>query len=70
VRKLALYERHGVKEYWLVHPVDRVVTIYRLDEASYGRPAVSELQGRSVCRACTDFHVEVDWDHVIKGLPS
>jgi Uma2 family endonuclease len=28
--KRALYERHGVAEYWLVHPGDRSVTIYRL----------------------------------------
>jgi Uma2 family endonuclease len=68
VRKLALYERHGVKEYWLVHPVDRVVTIYRLEEGVYGRPQVSELEGRSGCRACPD--AEVDWERVVKGLPA
>ena len=28
--KRALYERHGVAEYWLVHPGDRSVSIYRL----------------------------------------
>jgi Uma2 family endonuclease len=68
VRKLALYERHGVKEYWLVHPVDRVVTIYRLEGAAYGRPQVSELQGRSDCRACPN--VQVDWERVVEGLPN
>jgi Uma2 family endonuclease len=68
VRKLALYERHGVKEYWLVHPVDRVVTIYRLEDGAYGRPVVSELQGRSDCRACPS--VEVDWERVVRGLPA
>ena len=67
VRKLALYERHGVGEYWLVHPVDRVVTIYRLEDGAYGRPVVSELQGRSSCRACPG--AEVDWERVVKGLP-
>ncbi|NEX22045.1 Uma2 family endonuclease [Thiorhodococcus mannitoliphagus] len=68
VRKLLLYERHGVKEYWLVHPIDRVVTMYRLEEGAYGRPAVSELQGCSACRACPG--AEVAWERVVKGLPA
>ena len=55
------------KEYWLVHPVDRVLTSYRLEGGAYGRPLVSELQGRSGCRACPG--AEVDWEHVVKGLP-
>jgi len=69
VRKLALYERHGVREYWLVHPVDRVVTIYRLADggSSYDRPDVQELQGHSDCMACPD--VRIDWHQVVKGLP-
>ncbi|NEV63371.1 Uma2 family endonuclease [Thiorhodococcus minor] len=68
VRKLLLYERHGVKEYWLVHPVDRVVTMYRLEDGAYGRPAVSELQGRAACQACPC--VEIDWERVVEGLPA
>jgi Uma2 family endonuclease len=67
VRKPALYERHGVKGYWLVHPIDRVLTIYRLEEGAYGRPLVSELQGRSVCRACPG--AAVDWERVVQRLP-
>ncbi|OQA09812.1 MAG: hypothetical protein BWY66_00405 [bacterium ADurb.Bin374] len=36
--KRRLYERHGVKEYWLVHPDERIVTVYRLSpEGSYGK---------------------------------
>lgn len=38
--KRALYERHGVAEYWLVHPGDRSATIYRLDNGAYGKPLV------------------------------
>lgn len=41
IRKKALYERHGVREYWLVHPVDRIVMVYTLrPDGAYGAPAV------------------------------
>ena len=41
VEKLNLYERHGVKEYWLVLPGDKAVTIYRLGaDGRYGKPDV------------------------------
>lgn len=32
VTKLALYEKNGVKEYWIVHPLDRIVMVFRLNE--------------------------------------
>lgn len=38
--KLALYEKHAVKEYWIVHPVDHIVTVYTLQDNQYGKPAV------------------------------
>ncbi len=41
IEKLALYEKHGVREYWLVHPTDRVVMVYRQEEGGrYRAPAV------------------------------
>lgn len=43
--KRARYEEAGVPEYWLVHPVDRVVMVYRLVDGHYGKPAVSNLSG-------------------------
>ncbi|MFZ2959503.1 MAG: Uma2 family endonuclease [Candidatus Ozemobacteraceae bacterium] len=38
IKKQFLYERHGVKEFWLVHPTDRLVTIYRLVGNTFQRP--------------------------------
>ncbi|MFC0212551.1 Uma2 family endonuclease [Paenibacillus chartarius] len=36
VRKLRLYERAGVREYWVVFPLDRIVQVYGLnDRGSY-----------------------------------
>ncbi len=39
--KLSLYERVGVREYWIVHPVERTVMVFLLSgEGSYGKPEV------------------------------
>ena len=35
ITKRLLYERHGVKEYWIVDPVHRIVTAYRLEGAKF-----------------------------------
>ncbi len=42
VIKRRLYERAGVREYWLLHPTDQVLTVYRLIDGSYGKPDVDE----------------------------
>lgn len=43
-RKRWLYERHGVKEYWIVHPTDRWVMIYTLgDDGKYGHARVAGM---------------------------
>jgi Uma2 family endonuclease len=39
--KLSLYERFGVKEYWIVDPVNQYIQVYTLKEdRKYGSPAV------------------------------
>ncbi|MDA8222986.1 MAG: Uma2 family endonuclease [Desulfitobacterium hafniense] len=38
--KLGLYESSGVKEYWVVHPLDETVMVFRLQNGQYGKPAV------------------------------
>lgn len=64
VVKRALYERVGVREYWLVHPVDKVVTIYLLDKGAYGKPAVQELVGSTASSVLPE--VTVDWARVMR----
>lgn len=60
VHKLALYERSGVLEYWLVHPVDRVVTAYLREGDRFGRPDVFELSGSRSSRALPGVRIALD----------
>lgn len=56
--KRSLYELHGVPEYWLIHPEERWVLVYRLDaQGHYVKPdvygmdeptAVQRLEGLSI----------------------
>lgn len=37
--KFALYERHGVLEYWIIHPAEESLMVFTLGEdGKYGRP--------------------------------
>jgi Uma2 family endonuclease len=39
--KHQLYQRHGVKEYWLLYPNDRTLLVYKLsEEGRYAQPKV------------------------------
>ncbi|MFH0803329.1 MAG: Uma2 family endonuclease [bacterium] len=39
--KFLLYEKAGVKEYWIVNPTDKIVTVFILNEnVKYGRPEI------------------------------
>jgi Uma2 family endonuclease len=45
--KLSLYECHGVREYWTIHPDDKVLTIRLLGEnGKYGIPEIRPMHGR------------------------
>lgn len=64
VVKRELYERVGVREYWLVHPIDKVVTIYLLVAGAYGKPAVQELVGDTTATVLP--HVTIAWARVLR----
>lgn len=64
--KLPAYERAGVSEVWLISPIDRTVSIYRLEAGRYGSPTVVDLKGRTQLAAVED--VSVDWDRVLAKL--
>ncbi len=64
VHKRDLYGRHGVREYWIVHPADRMLTVYHLeaDGAGFGAAQVAEAQGS--LRPQVLPNLEVDWQQI------
>jgi Uma2 family endonuclease len=68
IKKRQLYERHGVPEYWLIHPVDRVLTVYRLVDGEYGKAELYELRGETAVGVLPD--IVIQWDDLVGRLPS
>jgi len=64
--KLPAYERAGVREVWLINPVDRMVSIWQLDAGRYGPPSILELKGRTELAAVDG--VTIDWDRVVTRM--
>ena len=67
IKKRDLYERHGVREYWLVHPTDRVLTIYLLQDNEFTKPVIVELAGETTITVLDD--VIIQWDKLLTRLP-
>jgi Uma2 family endonuclease len=59
---VALYEKHGVKEYWLVHPMDRLITVRLLldDAGRYGIPAIHEAKGLLPVQTLPGLDIDLD----------
>jgi len=64
--KLSAYERAGVREVWLIDPVDRTLTIYQLEAGYYGRATILELKGRTQLTAVPG--VTIDWARVLAKM--
>jgi Uma2 family endonuclease len=64
--KLAAYARAGVREVWLVAPVERTLTIYRLESGCYGPATFLKLKGRTALTAVSN--VAIDWDEALLSL--
>lgn len=64
--KRDLYERVGVREYWLVHPADRIVTVHLLQDGRYGAPHVHGMSGRLAVRILPE--VIINWVQVLRNV--
>jgi len=58
--KRSLYQQHGVQEYWIIHPEDRWIIVYTLDEQSrYGQPGVFGMDDATRVQRFSDL--SIDW---------
>jgi Uma2 family endonuclease len=58
--KRSLYEQHGVKEYWIIHPEDRWIMVYLLNaQANYGKPEIFGMDEPTGVQLFPDL--QVDW---------
>lgn len=65
INKLAIYQRHGVQEYWLIHPADRIATVYLPDGTGYGKPQLFELRGTLSSQKPA---VTIDWQQILAHI--
>jgi len=67
LRKRRVYERAGVREYWLVHPTDRIVTVYRLANGEFGKPDVFDMSEATPVGVLPG--VAIAWEGLLQRLP-
>ncbi len=59
--KLKMYERHGVKEYWIIDPIHKVVTVRRLGEdGKYSMPSIHAEKGNLEVLTLPGLTVDLD----------
>lgn len=59
ITKLRLYEKHGVKEFWLIHPRDRILRQYVLQNDLYARPILYDYKGKPESHLFRDLVIDL-----------
>ena len=57
--KMDLYERVGVKEYWVVHPIDQTVLVFKDKEGKYIKPE-SYIKGDKILASILVDELSID----------
>ena len=66
IHKVHIYEKAGVREYWIIHPTDKLVTLHRL--GSSGRYDIPKLiEGKGVLEITVLPGLVIDLDAVFDG---
>ncbi len=61
IAKRLLYERMGVREYWLVHPLDELVTVFVLGaDGKFEPPVFREGKGRLEVAVLPELMMDLD----------
>ena len=58
VEKNGLYERFGVKEYWLIDPANRVIEVFSLQNGKYALHAFVAEEGKAASALLEGFEVD------------
>jgi len=60
--KFDLYEKHGVREYWIIHPTDKYLMVYKLDSETrrYGRPDIYLQKAKVKAGVIKGLNVKLD----------
>jgi Uma2 family endonuclease len=57
--KFQLYEKHGVREYWLVLPEERSVMIFNLKDGEYGKPEIFTFEDELFSRVLEGLKLDL-----------
>lgn len=68
LEKKRVYERAGVREYWLVHPTDRLLTVYRRQADVFSGPEILALTGTTTIEALPGL--KISWEPIVRVLGS
>lgn len=59
-RKKALYERYQVREYWIVHPDERQIEQYILEEGALKHQASAGASRKLISKAISGFRLQLE----------
>ncbi|MBI5416587.1 Uma2 family endonuclease [Candidatus Poribacteria bacterium] len=59
IRKKSLYERFGVKEYWIVFPEEKAIEVLTLNNGVYKEFSAAEYHGKVISKIFTGFEMEL-----------
>lgn len=59
ITKQKLYEKNGVKEYWIIHPMDNIIHVNILQKAAY-RISIHEGKGKLRISALPGLEIDLD----------